>query len=390
MSEDQPKEYALGVLECDSQGSPPFTEAAYCRKLCKIGHKYGVQVVVFSPRWVHWHDLTVSGYVYGTHGWVQRIVPLPSLLYDRCAYSNSNQYRRTRTAIARLIRDANVTLLGIGLRGKWDVYQSLSKEPFLLDILPRTRLFAGAGSLADQLNECGGELFLKPHGGTHGKSTLHVRRLFGSDASAGNERDASVLGAYLQLRGRDERNRPIHRTFAHPGEGLKWIARFIGKRKFIVQPYLTLVTQTGEPFDIRILMQKNEKGRWSFTGMAARVGRQHSITSNLHGGGHAVSVVPFLESQFEPEHVQRLVQQLRSYSEIIPPILEARHGRLTEVGLDFGIDREARLWLLEVNSKPGRSVFRQTGEQEAAIKSVENPILYARYVMVRYLRRVSP
>ncbi len=37
------------------------------------------------------------------------------------------------------------------------------------------------------------------------------------------------------------------------------------------------------------------------------------------------------------------------------------------------------MWLLEVNSKPGRTVFRQTGEREAAVKSVENPILYARY-----------
>lgn len=380
----------LGVLQCESKGTPPFAETAYCRKLCMAGRKHGIRVVVFSPLWIHWYDQTVNAYMYGNLGWERRKFRLPALAYDRCTYSNINQYRNTIAAITRMIRQAKVTLLGIGLRGKWNIYCSLCKDAALSSILPPTRPFAGTSNLAGELNRFHGELFLKPHGGMHGKSTLHVRcRYHDEEHTNTTEKPSSISDAYLELRGRDSANRSFHRTFSHPKDGLDWIARFIGKRKFIVQPYLSLVTQDGEPFDIRVLMQKNGSGRWSLTGMAARVGQPNSVTSNLHGGGRAVSIVPFLESQFKPSQVQQLLEQLRAYSHYIPYILESCYGRVSEIGLDFGIDRDARLWLLEVNSKPGRSVFQQSGEYEAALKSVENPILYAHHVLVRYLRRVS-
>lgn len=375
----------LGVLQCEAKGVLPFTEAAYCRRLSIAGRKHGIHVMVFSPLWIHWSDHTVHAFVYTKSGWERHWLPLPALAYDRCTYTDNRQYRKTQVAIARMMEQANVRLLGVGLRGKWEIYRSLRNDSYLSPILPPTRLFAGVTSLTDQLSRCQGGLFLKPHGGTHGKSTLHIHLHRNSEEKAGSK----LISSPLELRGRDDNNEAIHHLFPHPQEGFDWIERFVGNRRFIIQPYLALVTQEGEPFDIRVLMQKDESGRWDFTGMAARIGQPNSVTSNLHGGGRAVPVIPFLVSQFEPNHVQRLIKQLCEYSKYIPPLLEAQYGRISEIGLDFGIDRDARLWLLEVNSKPGRSVFKQTGEHEAALKSVENPILYARHMLVRYLRRVS-
>ncbi len=44
-----------------------------------------------------------------------------------------------------------------------------------------------------------------------------------------------------------------------------------------------------------------------------------------------MSVLPFLKREYDPEHAERIMEQLHSYSERIPPLLEARHGRLMEV-----------------------------------------------------------
>lgn len=387
MNISEPSALTLGVLQCEGTGTLPFAEAEYCRKLCIAGRKHGIRVIVFSPLWIHWGDCTVHAFVYEKSGWERRTFPLPRLAYDRCSYSNPQQYRKTKAAIIRMKQLANVTLLGIGLRGKWDIYRSMRKDSSLSPILPPTWLFAGTSSLAALLNRYHGGLFLKPHGGTHGKSTLHVR--YRDNDKEKTDSISAALPGTLELRGRDDDNHPIQHSFSRPQEGFAWIEQFVGKRRFVIQPYLSLVTQEGEPFDVRVLMQKNGNGRWVLTGMAARVGQPDSVTSNLHGGGRAVSVIPFLESQFEPNHVHRLIEQLSTYSEYIPPLLEAQYGRISEIGLDYGIDRKARPWLLEVNSKPGRSVFRHTGEYEAALQSVENPILYARHVLVRYLRRVS-
>ncbi|OMD40025.1 hypothetical protein BSK52_14095 [Paenibacillus odorifer] len=44
-----------------------------------------------------------------------------------------------------------------------------------------------------------------------------------------------------------------------------------------------------------MLVQKKGQGVWELTGIAARVGAARSITSNLHGGGHAVRAETLLK-----------------------------------------------------------------------------------------------
>lgn len=63
----------------------------------------------------------------------------------------------------------------------------------------------------------------------------------------------------------------------------EWVRRFTGRRRFIIQPYLELCNRNGDPFDIRSLVQKNDRGIWSITGIAARQGVSQGLTSNLHG-----------------------------------------------------------------------------------------------------------
>ncbi|GJM71157.1 hypothetical protein HMSSN036_33730 [Paenibacillus macerans] len=77
-----------------------------------------------------------------------------------------------------------------------------------------------------------------------------------------------------------------------------------------------------------------------------------------------------------------VVQTIRHLSLRVPEYLESRFGRLAELGLDFGVDREGRVWILEVNSKPGRTSFFRIGDPISARKSIENPISYARYLLL--------
>lgn len=66
----------------------------------------------------------------------------------------------------------------------------------------------------------------------------------------------------------------------------------------------------------------------------------------------------------------------------IPIHLESHFGRLAELGIDFGVDQQGKVWILEVNSKPGRSSFFKIGDVISARKSIENPIGYARYLLL--------
>ncbi len=150
-----------------------------------------------------------------------------------------------------------------------------------------------------------------------------------------------------------------------------------------MQPYLRLNTPDGRPYDLRMLIQKNERGEWVTTGMAIRTGKPHTLTSNLHGGGRAERAVPFLLRHFRRDQVEGILKKIRWLAAVVPPHIERHHGRLLELGLDVGIDTDGRVWLLEVNSKPGRSVFILTGQKDVYRRATLLPIRVAHAIFNR-------
>lgn len=63
--------------------------------------------------------------------------------------------------------------------------------------------------------------------------------------------------------------------------------------------------------------------------------------------------------------------------------LEERYGRLGELGIDYGIDRDGNIWLLEVNSRPGRASFFQIRQPKCAFRAINRPLEYARYLITQ-------
>ncbi|MED4601859.1 hypothetical protein P9314_14260, partial [Paenibacillus validus] len=71
----------------------------------------------------------------------------------------------------------------------------------------------------------------------------------------------------------------------------------------------------------------------------------------------------------------------RQLADTLPEVLESRHGRLAELGIDFGVDTGGHIWMLEVNSKPGRSIFTYLRDDKARLAAVANPLRYADYLL---------
>lgn len=367
----------MGVMVSGNpESSPPFGETLFCRRLTLAGSRHNLKVYVFSAEGIPDSGATFEGYQYTGGQWLTVTFPVPDIIYDRVNYHDPSQLQVIREGLARLTEDGYpFQYLARGLSGKWNVYRSLKRKEIFRPHLPKTAKYVSSRQLAKWLLHHNHEVFLKPHSGTHGKMTLHVRR-------AGDGQDLTVIG-------RDSHNVQFHKHFHDWKTGAAWIEGFMGERAFIIQPYLQLTNSKGRPFDIRVLMQKNESGRWGLTGMAVRLGGQNSATSNLHGGGTAVGAGRFMNQEFGEPAAARIFDTIRRLSADIPEHLESCFGRLAELGIDFGVDRDGRVWIIEVNSKPGRSAFFQIGDPVSARESVENPVRYARYLWLRQLRRVN-
>jgi len=358
----------FGIMACESEGFPPFGERQFYRHLCKLGRSLGMETFVFSPHQVDPDTKTVTAYTYLSEqgGWQKKVYPLPQLIYDRSFPSRKGRYGSHRLAVRRMLALQPVRFLGHGLKGKWEVHRALHRDPELRPYLPKTERLQGRNQLLRWLRDRG-QAFLKPVNGSHGKGTLHISR-----------RDSGY-----RIQARTATNRPLEVSFASARPLLLWVSRFIGRRSYLIQQYLELTGSEGGVFDIRSLVQKNGRGLWELTGMAVRKGGSGSITSNLHGGGTAEAIKPFLEREYGSEKALSIESSLRFLSEKIPPALEAVNGRMAELGLDLGVDRDGKVWVIEVNSKPGRSVFHRLCEKKAEWSSVRNPVAYANHLLRR-------
>jgi glutathione synthase/RimK-type ligase-like ATP-grasp enzyme len=358
----------LGIMTTEVRRELPFANAGYYRRLCQLGQKAGLEAFVFSPNRIDWEDQTVPGFAYSAEegGWVRRRYPLPDLIYDRCFFTTREQYLQYRTQTRKLRMLPGVRFMGYGLSGKWEVQQMLLHDPQFHSYLPKTQLLKNANELLTWFKHRQ-DVFLKPQGGSQGRGALYI---------------TTRRGGY-HITGRDSRNQLFHHRFPQHSSFARWLQAFIGGRRYLAQEYLELINREGASYDVRSLVQKNGNGLWELTGMAVRCGQPGSVTSNLHGGGTALQLMPFLVAEFGETKAQELCAELKDLSERIPIALEAVHGRLVELGIDFGVDRYGKIWIIEVNSKPGRSVFKQLRNHAARFQSIANPIRYAKYLLLR-------
>ncbi|WP_025027249.1 YheC/YheD family endospore coat-associated protein [Caldalkalibacillus mannanilyticus] len=365
----------LGILvRFNSKLNPPFSDQLFFKVISVYCQKKGMVVTVFSPPSILWKERKVLGYQYNTQSkeWEKGAYPIPSVLYDRIAYRNMSQVKEYHAKIKKLQLEENPIILARGLPGKWKVYNMLKNHPIISAFLPETVEYTAYSSWQSKMKEYQSLIF-KPASGSNGKGVVKI----------------SYFKAKFYVKGRSPTNQPFSKMFDSYEKCQRWLNTFIGRRRYVIQPYLSLSTLlTDEPFDIRILIQKNEHGEWEETGRAVRLGQKNGITSNLDGGGTAVEVSSFLEEHFTEEQVESINKQIETIVAHIPTAIEEKHGALIELGLDIGVDQEGQVWILEANSKPGRKSFYVSKNKEAYIKSLLAPAKYAEHVISQFGGRI--
>jgi UDP-N-acetylmuramoyl-tripeptide--D-alanyl-D-alanine ligase len=125
--------------------------------------------------------------------------------------------------------------------------------------------------------------------------------------------------------------------------------------RYIMQPFIDSVTQSGEPFDIRIYMQRGAGGAFTWV-LVPRIGNSNGIVSNISAGGYSMAIDPFLKSEFGEMYetvYEKLEETVNTFPEYWQNLLPAS---TSNIGIDVGIQRTAdgvSLYIFEVNSHCG-------------------------------------
>ncbi len=180
---------------------------------------------------------------------------------------------------------------------------------------------------------------MKPERGKAGKGIMRVRRLHS-------------IPFPFQLK---IQNNKKSRVFKYARLDLlrAKLNQLIGSKEYIVQQGIRLVQNNGRPFDLRALVQKNRKGQWTVSGIGARVAGAKSITTHVPRGGSIDDPGRLLAAAFGRPAAARILRRARRASLHIARQIEKASGHmLGEMSMDLGVDRHARIWFFEANSKP--------------------------------------
>lgn len=146
---------------------------------------------------------------------------------------------------------------------------------------------------------------------------------------------------------------------------------------YLVHPYIRSLTKAGKSYDFRLHVQKNGEGRWVTTAVYPRIAEQ-GVIANLSQGGYTSFLDSFLEMQFGEEsyNMKRYLEIFSlQFSNHFDSLYE---NKLDELGIDVGIDENQKIWLFEVNWRPGVLIIFNL-----EIDIVKTTIKYAVYLAQR-------
>lgn len=157
----------------------------------------------------------------------------------------------------------------------------------------------------------------------------------------------------------------------------------------ILQKTIKINKLAGRFFDIRILVQRADGAtNPTITGEVVRISPDQGSVPNIDQGGVVMPLEMCLTKTF-PNSWQTLSQKMRQMAFDTYEFMESQFGLIGEAGIDFLVDKDEQIWVVEINSKPGRIAFERLAsgfgltstqkEQFAQQRkiSILNPVKYA-------------
>lgn len=235
-----------------------------------------------------------------------------------------------------------------------------------------------------------GTVYIKPDRGTYGSGVMKVEQhQTVHQEAAEEEAEASVQTAeekepadiYMLRYGKKSE------SFSTLQQLHKAVAAKVGKKLYLIQKGIHLLTYNNLPFDLRVLTQKTPSGAWETTGMVGRVAAPMKVVTNYHNGGTVNTVPVLLKEHMDAATVAHTMRRLSTLGIRIAAQLERTYPDLKEIGLDVAIDDRHDLWVLEVNTLPAIMIFKTYFPKQVHEKIYKYATAYGRFSKKTKARR---
>lgn len=223
---------------------------------------------------------------------------------------------------------------------KWKKYILLARHDRLKQFLPKTCPYS-PGALASYLTHYGNVVIKSELGGG------------GSQVCRVSKRSRGYQWQDYRQTAHARHLRDLQTTLP------LWIAR----EQCVVQEYIDLLPMDGRPTDIRIIVQRNERGLFEMTGAFCKTAPPSRFVTNVKQGGAISPLSRYLHACCRDKSTRRqLRDQLRRAATDIGNHLGTQF-RNSVYGIDFGLDHAHRIFIIEVNTKPSLEILAEISER---------------------------
>ncbi|WP_071459057.1 YheC/YheD family endospore coat-associated protein [Bacillus massilinigeriensis] len=357
----------IGVL---TSGFTPFPtrpvgeRSSFFYKLLSSSREAGVFAFVFGKEHIDWEQGTINCYTIINSEWTRMEVPFPNVIYDRLPNRKAEKDTVHKDLKRRFETDYLIPFYNPGFFSKMEVYERLFQEQSAAAFLPETHPFSSF-ALMERMLSSYGHIYVKPMNGSLGNG---IRQIIY------NKQDGTYCCRF--------RNESDGKNKLLKFDSLESLCEkvFNGRTlpRMLVQQGISMLRRENRLIDFRVHTNKDGEGKWVVAAIAAKIGGLGSPTTHVNNGGE----VKPLGELFELEDERRKHEEALSHAALtLSKALERNmEGFIGEIGFDFGIDKEGKVWMFEANSKPGRSIFKNPALKEFDILTRRLSLLYGIYL----------
>jgi glutathione synthase/RimK-type ligase-like ATP-grasp enzyme len=313
-------------------------------------HNLNLKLYAFTPADILWKEQRIIGLSLKKGIWKQSSFPFPHVVYNRCFNKKLITIQRLEKAIGR-----NKCFNNINFFNKWDLY-NLLKQSILKPYVPDTFLYneVNVSELLEKYNL----VYIKPSYGSKGKSVYRVELMDNGDIHISLH---SLTPRYIC-----RKNENIQEK----------LNELLGAKKYMVQQGIRMSQIDHQYFDIRVLVQKDILGEWMVSTITSRVAYENYFnTSMCESIYDVVEILPRLVS---PEKINEVHRSLHEISVKAAQEAEIHMGSLGELSVDFVLDEQRKLWIIELNGKPQKNIYKDLKSIKRKIYS--RPLEYAYFL----------
>jgi len=173
-------------------------------------------------------------------------------------------------------------------------------------------------------------------------------------------------------------------VFSSRKKFISYVDKHLPPNTYLIQEAIDLLSINGRIIDFRLMLIKDHIGQWSNMGLLCRYGAKNSIVSNITTGGFAewgktaLKRILHINGKSASKWTGRMTDlSLQAAREI------EKHGiQCGNLGFDLAIDKNKKLWLIEINNQNPDHVI-------AILAGRTDKFLQARHANMSYARKLA-